>query len=250
MVAIKAEPGAQLRLLDVQAVDTAVAQLQHRRRTLPEHAEIARLNGERSALASELVASDTAVSDLELEQARAETDLEPVRQRLVRNQQRIANGAVADPKALASMVDEVEHLKKRIGDLEDAELEIMQQLETEVSGREKLRSQVARRDETLAELSAKRDTQLAELDADVAERRAERAELVPAVPPPLLALYTKVGASHGGVGAAELRQRRCTGCRLELNAADLREYAAAPADEVLRCEECSRILIRTDQSGI
>ncbi len=250
MVAIKAEPGAQLRLLDVQAVDTAVAQLQHRRRTLPEHAEIARLNGERAALASELVASDTAVSDLELEQARAETDLEPVRQRLVRNQQRIANGAVADPKALASMVDEVEHLKKRIGDLEDAELEIMEQLETEVSGREKLRGQVARRDETLAELSAKRDTQLAELDADVAERWAERAELVPAVPPPLLALYTKVGASHGGVGAAELRQRRCTGCRLELNAADLREYAAAPADEVLRCEECSRILIRTDQSGI
>lgn len=250
MDAIKAEPGAQLRLLDVQAVDTAVAQLQHRRKTLPEHAEIARLRAERAALASELVASDTAVSDLEREQAQAETDLEPVRQRLVRNQQRIANGTVADPKALASMVDEVEHLKKRIGDLEDAELEIMEQLETEVSGREKLRGQLARLDETLATLSAKRDTQLAELDADVAERGAGRAELIPAVPAPLLALYAKISAGHGGVGAAELRQRRCTGCQLELNAADLREYAAAPADEVLRCEECSRILIRTDQSGL
>lgn len=250
MDAIKAEPGAQLRLLDVQAVDTAVAQLQHRRKTLPEHAEIARLRTERAALASELVASDTAVSDLELEQARAESDLEPVRQRLVRNQQRIANGTVADPKALASMVEEVEHLKKRIGDLEDAELEIMEQLETEVSGRERLLAQAARRDETLAGLSAKRDTQLTELDADIAERQTERAALVPAVPTQLLALYDKLGASHGGVGAAELRQRRCTGCQLELNAADLREYAAAPPDEVLRCEECSRILIRTEQSGL
>ena len=55
--------------------------------------------------------------------------------------------------------------------------------------------------------------------------------------------------SHGGVGAAELRQRRCTGCQLEVNAADLRAFAAAAEDEVLRCEECSRILVRTAQSG-
>ena len=77
MDAIKAEPDAQLRLLDVQAVDTAIAQLLHRRKTLPEHADISRLQAERAALASELVASDTAVSDLEREQARAEAEALP-----------------------------------------------------------------------------------------------------------------------------------------------------------------------------
>ncbi|HJV14219.1 MAG TPA: C4-type zinc ribbon domain-containing protein, partial [Propionibacteriaceae bacterium] len=60
----------------------------------------------------------------------------------------------------------------------------------------------------------------------------------------------KIGASHGGIGAAELRQRRCTGCQLEINAADLRTFSAAAEDEVLRCEECGRILIRTPQSGL
>ena len=49
---------------------------------------------------------------------------------------------------------------------------------------------------------------------------------------------------------AELRARRCTGCQLDINAADLRVYAAAADDEVLRCEECSRILVRTAQSGL
>lgn len=248
--AIKAEQGAQLRLLDIQAVDTALAQLAHRGKTLPEHAEIARLQAERAAVGSTLVAADTAVSDLELEQSRAEKDLEPVRERLIRNQQRIAAGSVADPKALASMVAEVEHLKKRIGDLEDAELEVMEQLETEVSGRDRLRGQAERLDEQLAGLLAKRDQQLAELRADMTERRGERSELVPLVPAPLLALYDKIGASHGGVGAAELRQRRCTGCQLEINAADIRVFAAAPADEVLRCEECGRILVRTLNSGL
>ena len=174
MTPIKAEPTTQVRLLDVQAIDTALAQLDHRRRTLPEHAEIARLQADRAALESSLVAADTAVSDLELEQAQAERDLQPVRDRLARNQQRIAAGSVADPKALAAMVEEVEHLKKRINDLEDAELEVMEQLETETSGREILRGRAAALAETLAGLTAKRDTQLTELAADVAERRAER----------------------------------------------------------------------------
>lgn len=246
---IKAERGVQLQLLDVQAIDTALSQLDHRRKTLPEHAVIAKLRADRAALSSDLVASDTAVSDLELDQARAERDLEPVRERLVRNQQRIADGSV-ESKALGSMVDEVEHLKKRIGDLEDAELEIMEQLETEVAGRAKLQGRLAGLDEELTGLSAKRDQQLAELDHDAAERRTARGELTPQLPAPLLALYEKIGASHSGVGAAELRQRRCTGCRLEVNAADLRVFAAAPVDEVLRCEECGRILVRTDQSGL
>lgn len=250
MSAIKADQGSQLRLLDVQAVDTALAQLLHRGRTLPEHAEIARLQAERADVGSNLVAADTAVSDLELEQSRAEQDLEPVRGRLVRNQRRIADGTVGDPKALASMVEEVAHLKKRISDLEDAELEVMEQLETEVSGRLRLQAHAAQLDEQLAGLIAKRDQQYAELQAGMSERQGERGELVALVPAPLLALYDKIGASHGGGGAAELRQRRCTGCQLEINAADIRVFAAAPPDEVLRCEECGRILVRTLNSGL
>ena len=139
MVAIKADPGSQQRLLDLQATDSALAQLDHRRRTLPEHAELARLKSEHAAVRSDLVAADTAVSDLELEQTKAESDLEPVRERLARNQRRIADGSVPDAKALSSMVAEVDHLKKRIGDLEDAELEVMEQLEQAVAERDRLR---------------------------------------------------------------------------------------------------------------
>jgi len=140
MRAIRADKSAQLRLLDLQTVDTTLAQLNHRRQALPQHATISKLRAERAALASDLVGADTRVSDLEMEQAKAETDLEPVRERLSRNQTRITNGAVADPKALSSMVAEVDHLKKRISDLEDAELEVMEQLEAAMSGREKLRA--------------------------------------------------------------------------------------------------------------
>jgi predicted nucleic acid-binding Zn-ribbon protein len=43
-----------------------------------------------------------------------------------------------------------------------------------------------------------------------------------------------------------LKGRRCTGCGLEANPSDYEHYLAAAADEVLRCEECDRILVRTE----
>ena len=53
-----------------------------------------------------------------------------------------------------------------------------------------------------------------------------------------------------GVGAAALLRRRCQGCHLELSGADLMAVREAADDEVLRCEECGRILVRTDDSGL
>ena len=119
-----------------------------------------------------------------------------------------------------------------------------------MASQEKLRARAARVDADLDETIADRDRQLAVLEADMSGLREQRAEIAPLIPDDLLALYGKIGTSHGGVGAAELRARRCTGCQLEVNAADLRAFSAAAEDEVLRCEECGRILIRTAQSGL
>ena len=247
---IKAEPADQRRLLDLQAVDTTLAQLLHKRRTLPEHTTIAALVQKRDALDEQLVEADTRVGDLELEQSKAEADLEPVRARLQRNQERIDTGAVGDPKALAAMVDEVEHVKRRIGELEDAELEVMEALEQAQAERARLRELRAGLAAELATHVAERDQQVAEIDRAGGEHTAERNQLVPLLPEPLVALYERVRAQHAGSGAAMLRQRRCTGCQIEANAADLRGYAAAAPDEVLRCEECGRILVRTAESGL
>ncbi len=155
-----------------------------------------------------------------------------------------------DPKALASMIEEVAHLKRRISDLEDAELEVMEQAETAVAERAALRERVADLDGRIAAVTARRDEQVGAIDGEAEALRSDRAAVVPEIPPDLLTLYTKLAGSHSGVGAAELAQRRCTGCQLEVNAADLRAIAAASDDEVMRCEECGRILVRTENSGL
>ncbi|HEV2347153.1 MAG TPA: C4-type zinc ribbon domain-containing protein, partial [Actinocrinis sp.] len=66
----------------------------------------------------------------------------------------------------------------------------------------------------------------------------------------LVALYEKVRAQYGGIGAAAIKRRRCEGCRLELDIAEANEVKAAAPDAVLRHDSCRRILVRTPDSGL
>jgi predicted nucleic acid-binding Zn-ribbon protein len=70
------------------------------------------------------------------------------------------------------------------------------------------------------------------------------------VPADLIALYERLRAANAGIGAAALRARKCGGCRIELYGTELVRAREAAEDEVLRCEECGRILIRTAESGL
>ncbi len=65
-----------------------------------------------------------------------------------------------------------------------------------------------------------------------------------------MALYEKLRAQKGGVGAAALRRRECGGCRLDPERLGPRHHRQQPSDEVVRCEECNRILVRTGESGL
>lgn len=247
---MKAAPEHQRRLLDLQAVDTALAQLEHRRRTLPETAEAARLQAVRGRAAEEVVRAGTQVSDLEADQAKAEADLVPVRERLARNRQRTESGAVSDPKSLQALLEEIDHLVRRIDNLEDLQLDAMERLEA-AQGMlgEATASKTAVEDQLRGVLRA-REGKLGVLGAERDQLAAEREALVATLPAELLELYGKVAAKSGGQGAALLRQGRCGGCQLEATSSDLARYREASADEVLRCEECNRILVRTAESGL
>jgi predicted nucleic acid-binding Zn-ribbon protein len=201
------------------------------------------------ALDSELVRARTAHGDVQREVTKAEADVQLVRDRAARDQARLDSGQ-GTAKDLQALQHEVASLARRQGELEDVELEVMERaeaLEARVRELEAARAELTARVDAL---EATRDKALADLDAEAAQVTANRANVVPGVGEDLVALYEKIRANSGGVGAAALHQRRCEGCRLELNQVDINRIAAAADDEVLRCEECRRILVRTSESGI
>lgn len=239
----------QWRLLDVQGHDTRLGQIAHRQRALPEHAEIAELEARQARVDADLVAARTLAGDLARELAKAENDVEQVRTRAKRNQARLDSGQAA-AKDLTGLQHELDSLANRQGILEDVELEIMERQEAAAAAVESATAESGRLEVELTEVRERRDVQLAQLRAEAEAEQQARVNAAAGVPTALITLYEKIREQSDGVGAALLYQRRCEGCRLSVPPNDLNYIRSAPLDEVIRCEECRRILIRTADSGL
>jgi hypothetical protein len=239
-----------MRLLEVQALDTRLDQLAHRRRSLPELAEIAKLESDLARLRDLTVAAETERSDVERQRAKAEADVAQVRSRADRDQKRLDSGQVGSPRDLQSLQSEIASLARRQAELEDVELEVMERLDDIEHRLVELASEQERATGVQADALARRDKAFDEIDAESEALRGDREKTSAGIGADLLALYEKIRASSGGIGAAALQHRRCQGCRLELNSIELGRLRDAEADEVLRCEECRRILVRTPESGL
>ena len=148
------------------------------------------------------------------------------------------------------MQHELESLRNRISVLEDAELEVMERQEAADAA---LATATTDHEQVSNDLAAARESltkQVAALHEDVAAEQTQRQQAAGGLPEALLTLYDRVRDKSHGVGAARLYQGRCEGCNMQMTTADLQRIRAAPLDEVIRCEECSRILVRTGESGL
>ncbi|QRN80013.1 MAG: hypothetical protein JK586_18045 [Nocardiopsis sp. BM-2018] len=247
---MKAEPAAQARLLDLQELDTQLERLDHRLRSLTEIAEAAQLKERVDAIDAELITAQTKASDVERHQRKAESDVDQVRSRADRDAKRLESGQITNAKELQNLQSEIESLGRRQAELEEVVLEVMEQAEG-------LSAEVARLTEEreaavakFTEVTARRDTAAAEIQWDRTRVTQDRERVSAEIPADLLALYDKLRAQYDGVAAAPLRYGRCNGCKLALSTVELNEIRATAADQIVRCEDCRRILVRTEESGL
>ncbi|MDN5743494.1 MAG: C4-type zinc ribbon domain-containing protein [Nocardioidaceae bacterium] len=247
---MRADPAAQIRLLDLQALDAQVDQLRHQRGHLPEEAQIRELRGKREDVDGRLRDQRMVVDDLSSTQSKADADVEQVKARRKRDQDRMDAGLITNPKDLERMQHELVTIERRISALEDEELEIMEQVEEAQSGLDELSAARADLDAQLDALTTARDEKAGVLDGELAGLVAGRDSIVAEVPADLLALYDKLRSTKAGVVVSELRARHCGGCQLSLDPSELAAIRARDAEDVVRHEECQRILVRTAESGL
>jgi uncharacterized protein len=245
---VNAEPAVQLRLLELQAADTALSQLAHRRKNLPELAAIADRAARAADLYNEVIDIRTRVDDVAAEQKRLESDVDTVRARAGRDESRLQAGGLPS-RELESLQHEIATLARRQSALEDELLDVMERAEQADAA---LADAAARHDAVVAEqraLEASRDAAFAEIDAAAALRGPERDAIARELPPELITLYERA-RQQSGTGAALLRQRRCEACHIELSGSELSAVRNAAPDVVVRCENCRAILVRTAESGL
>ncbi len=148
---MKADPAVQRRLLELADVDAELARVDHRRRTLPELAEIAEAEKTVQARKDAKVANETALGDLDREVKRQEKEIDAVRAREDRDRALLAGGTVS-AKQMTDLEHELNTLERRQATLEDELLELMERREAVEGDGQHAAVELAKAEEALAEL--------------------------------------------------------------------------------------------------
>ncbi|SNT23422.1 zinc ribbon domain-containing protein [Rhodococcoides kyotonense] len=242
------DPRVQASLLELAAVDTELTQIAHRRKNLPEQAEVEKLEGERIARKDAAVAVQISMDDLDRDIKKLENEVDAVRQREDRDKKLLESGTVA-AKQMSEIQHELTSLERRQSILEEELLEVMERREASETDYNHAGAQLTQIEEELIDAGRRRDDAVADIDAAEQRSTGRRSELAGTFPDDLLGLYEKQRGLTGR-GAALLQARRCGACRIELDRGEISRIAAKPADELVRCSECNAILVRTKESGL
>ena len=239
---MKAEELQQRSVLELATIDADLSRLDHRTKHLDEQKRLDVVQDSHREANDGLAALNMAVDDLEGQIAKFESEIESVRKREERDRG-LLDGGTVDVKHVAELQHELETLERRQSSLEDSLLEIMERRETLQNDQAE---QLSRIDDLQGELTtamAARDEALVLIDQARHQAASRRDELTASVPSELVALYERQRAG-GGIGAGRLQGKRCGACRIEIDRGELARISSAAENEVLRCPECSAILVR------
>ncbi len=230
-------------LLALQDHDIAIEQARHRRASMPEATRRRDIIQARDALVARRTELAAIQAELEARQAAIEKDVVASRTKQGDLAKRLA--ATSVPREAQTFQHELDTAHQRQVELEDAELELMEQLEP-------VDAEAGSVDERLEALAADLIVAEAELavrttdiDAELVAMAASRQPLVDAIDPDTVATYESKRAKLGGIAIARLLNGTCTGCNIHLSSSELQDIAHLPPDEPAECESCGRMLVRS-----
>lgn len=246
-MALTASPADQARLLELQAFDTKISQLEHRAKKLPQHTSLTELQQHRDKLQLTLLEERGIKDDIELELSRVDSDVKVVDARIARDSARL--DATSSAKDAAAFEQELAALRTRLSNLEDIELAVMERLEGQQKIVDNLLEQAANLTAETSGLETSRDEALRDIEAELGTVRAGRASLQQTLPEDLLALYERQRSRYG-TGASLLRGGVSLASGVKLLENEMQEIRAAAPDSIIMCASSEAILVRTDESGL
>jgi len=239
---MKAVVAQQRLLLELAEQDAALARLTHRQKNLPEQQRFEAVKAEHGEANDRLAALSIAIEDLDEQVGKFEDEIDAVRQRETRDQQLMDSGSVG-AKQVAELQHELETLQRRQASLEEQQLEIMERREALQATQSEELALIDALQGDLTAAQVERDNALVSIDESRQVAADRRVALLGSLDPELASLYERRRA-QGGVAAGMLQGGRCGACRIEIDRGELSRISAAAADDVLRCPECSAILVR------
>lgn len=233
----------QLKLLEIQALDTEIKRNLHRLKNIPQVAELEKLKHFDLEVEKKNVQLGTLVADKKRELRRVEADLEQLQSRRQLQQGRLDAGQSA-AKELMAIESEIKRIVKRQDELETQQLEIIGEIEKYAQIQAKIDAKKAEIQVRQQNLEAEMGSQMGDLNTAVEDLQRRREALAVGIDTELYETYAEIAAKTGGVGAVKITDLRVENIELEFSAAEASRIRQADPDEVLFSEEYDYILVR------
>jgi len=230
-------------LLRVQDLDTGIAQLRYRRANLPERLQLAEAHQKLAELEQRSLSLSGGRKQLFERQVELENQAEATGERRRTLEDHLYGSRGGAARDLQAMQEEVAHLQQRQSLLEEQALAVMEEqepIDAELASMVLVRAELL---DAVAMFGAAVAAAEVSMDTEISALEMTRKMEVSGVPPDLVRLYETLRERLGGVGAARLVGKRCSGCHLELAAVEVDRIRHIQPGTVITCEQCGRILV-------
>jgi predicted nucleic acid-binding Zn-ribbon protein len=237
---LSASKSQQDLLLEVSKLDLAISRNQTELENLEKNDQLVALRGQLLETSESLLQAHAKQEDIENEIRKIAGDLEMVEARTKHDQERAKQ--VASEREQKAVSQELTSLAARKSALEDAELQLLEDLEGAGESVKTLTQTRANLNlELEVELSKQHGSTLT-LSAQVSELSEKREAAFNQLETELQSVYTR--KAQRGIAVAQTLGRDCSACRLSINAVEFEAIMAQPAEQLPTCPNCDALIIR------
>jgi predicted nucleic acid-binding Zn-ribbon protein len=194
---------------------------------------------EAEALERALEAATAARRDLELRLRDRDREVESRRGRLRTRERDLMSGRINNPTELMKLDEEVRHLRTAVSAEEDAELELMEELERLESEAERLGQALEAVRARAAEKAPALRERITGEEAELGAAESEAAATWDQLPPDWRTAYQRVEARVANP-IAEVVGNKCQACRVAVTSNGMQVLRRAG---LIQCDNCGRILV-------
>lgn len=192
----------------------------------------------REGVARELEAARKHLADRESQKSAREDEQKTTEAKIKQQQSRLMSASSSHQ--IEALQRDIEGFNRRRGELDEAILELMDEIEVANKRVQVLESQHAAQKSVVAQVEEKFADESGRIAASLKVQHGRRDELRGAINAASLARYDASARKHGGVGVAWPVSGNCSACGTELTPFNLKE---ARTQEWATCENCGRLLL-------
>lgn len=233
----------QVKLLDLQPIDTELARLKHQQANPQTTAHIEKLRVEAKKVDRARIMANSADGQVRTKLQSIQTDIDQATNRLTVQEERLHSGK-GSHREIVALDGEVKRLKNRLDELRAEKNKVSAALDDIANKIHKCEELTDKINEKIAQLEDEGASHSSELGKQVAELQSKRDELAADIDPQLLEEYERIRTITGGTGVAGMRQQYCPDLGFELSPAMWDRFQRADDDEVVTSDEYEYILVK------